>query len=219
MPYPTTFQFISEKDVKTFKKTNCSELFVKPILKGYDLDTNILSNDGQILMTELIWHVAGKKIASTELAHTLLNADIFQAVEDDEEENSSSSSSSGNRNNNLASWFLDTIWNVYNEIDSTRTTILDLVEQNEELDPGMELDDAEEQAENLGKFVRSLTVLENGSRTIFFDLAMEQLSLTMLHDAKLIQGATKDTRSKLVKKNTANYYTQQNYNLRERWIK
>ena len=210
MPYPTTFQFISEKDVKTFKKTNCSELFVKPILKGYDLDTNILSNDGQILMTELIWHVAGKNIASTELAHTLLNADIFQAVEDDEEENSSSSSS--NRNNNLASWFLDTIWNVYNEIDSTRTTILDLVEQNEELDPGMELDDAEEQAENLGKFVRSLTKLENGSRTIFFDLAMEQLSLTMLHDAKLIPGAPKDSRSKLVKKNTANYYTQQNYN-------
>ena len=211
MPYPTTFQFISEKDVKTFKKTNCSELFVKPILKGYDLDTNILSNDGQILMTELIWHVAGKKIGSTELAQTLLNADIFQAVEDDEEENSSSSSS--NRNNNLASWFLDTIWNVYNEIDSTRTTILDLVEQNEELDPGMELDDAEEQAENLGKFVRSLTKLENGSRTIFFDLAMEQLSLTMLHDAKLIPGAPKDSRSKLVKKNTANYYTQQNYNL------
>ena len=35
MPYPTTFQFISEKDVKTFKKTNCSELFVKPILKGW----------------------------------------------------------------------------------------------------------------------------------------------------------------------------------------
>ena len=55
------------------------------------MDTNILSNDGQILMTELIWHVAGKKIGSTELAQTLLNADIFQAVEDDEEENSSSS--------------------------------------------------------------------------------------------------------------------------------
>ena len=112
--------------------------------------SQFLSNDGQILMTELIWHVAGKKIGSTELAQTLLNADIFQAMEDDEEENSSSSSSSGNRNNNLASWFLDTIWNVYNEIDSTRTTILNLVEQNEELDPGMELDDAEEQAENLG---------------------------------------------------------------------
>ena len=74
-------------DVKTFNKTNCSELFVKPILKGYDLDTNILSTDGQILMTELIWHVAGKKIGSTELAQTLLNADIFQAVEDEEEEN------------------------------------------------------------------------------------------------------------------------------------
>ena len=56
-------------------------------------------------------------------------------------------------------------------------------------------------------------MLENGSRTIFYNLALEQLSLTMLREEAKLIGSEKELRSKLIKKRTARYFIQQKYNL------
>ena len=80
------------------------------------------------------------------------------------------------------------------EFDMTRVSINNLAEKNEDIDPGKELDDAEERSANLSTFLRSLTVLENGSRTIFYNLAIGAAKLDHAPRSKLI-GSEKELRS------------------------
>jgi THO complex subunit 2 len=208
MSYPSPFQYISEKDAKDIEevKRKLAELGAE---SERLMDTNVISSKGQTLMSELIWHIATGNISPTTLAPILIHTEIFQSIET----NNDDDGAGFNRTRKVASWFLDTLWAIYNELDITRTTILDLVEEDEDVDPGAELDTAEEQLEKLSLFTRCICVLENGKRTIFHDLALEQLSLTLLHNANLIPGAPKDTRLKLVKKRTARHFIQQKYNL------
>ena len=206
MSYPSPFQYITEKDAKDIEKLKRKIAELEAESKRL-VDTNVLSSKGQILMSELIWHIATGNVSPNTVAPILIHTEIFQSIDT----NNDDGDASDNRNRKLASWFLDTLWAIYNELDITRTTILDLVEENEDVDPGAELDTTEERLEKLTLFTRCISVLENGKRTIFHDLALEQLSLTLLHNANLIPGAPKDTRLKLVKKRTARHFIQQKY--------
>ena len=147
MPRPSVFQFVSGKDIAGLKKASLSKLFVKPILKYYDEDTLTLSAEGQTVMAELVWHVALKNVSPVELALMLLNSEIFSV--DGDSAQMSDSDSTTNRTINMARWFLDTIWTINHEFDMTRVSINNLAEKNEDIDPGKELDDAEERSANL----------------------------------------------------------------------